>query len=160
VFGDERLKALVALALENNRDLRVAALNVELTRAQHRIQRAELLPTVGASASATRQHLGDDLSPSGEAQTTTHYTVGLGVTAFELDLFGRVRSLSAAALEQYLATEQARRSALRSSRRSRSSTSPSARSRTRSRSRARRSRRWSRRSPSRGARTRQGGPRS
>jgi hypothetical protein len=63
------------------------------------------------SASATRQHLGDDLSPSGEAQTTTHYTVGLGVTAFELDLFGRVRSLSAAALEQYLATEEARRSA-------------------------------------------------
>jgi multidrug efflux system outer membrane protein len=111
VFGDERLRALVALALENNRDLRVAALNVELTRAQHRIQRAELLPTVGASASVTRQHLGEDLSPTGEAQTTTGYTVGVGVAAFELDLFGRVRSLSAAALEQYLATEEARRSA-------------------------------------------------
>jgi multidrug efflux system outer membrane protein len=111
VFGDERLQALVALALENNRDLRVAALNVELTRAQHRIQRAELLPAVGASASATRQRLGDDLNPTGEALTTTHYTVGLGVTAFELDLFGRVRSLSSAALEQYLATEEARQSA-------------------------------------------------
>jgi outer membrane protein, multidrug efflux system len=111
VFGDERLQALVALALENNRDLRVAALNVELTRAQHRIQRAELLPAVGASAAATRQHLGDELSPTGEALTTTRYTVGLGVTAFELDLFGRVRSLSSAALEQYLATEEARRSA-------------------------------------------------
>ena len=111
VFGDARLQALVALALENNRDLRVAALNVELTRAQHRIQRAELLPAVGASASATRQRVGSDLSPTGEAETTSSYRVGLGVTAFELDLFGRVRSLSAAALEQYLATEEARRSA-------------------------------------------------
>ncbi|ABS24781.1 efflux transporter outer membrane subunit [Anaeromyxobacter sp. Fw109-5] len=111
VFGDERLRALVALALENNRDLRVAALNVELARAQHRIQRAELLPAVGASASVTRQHLGEDLSPTGEAQTTTGYTVGVGVAAFELDLFGRVRSLSAAALERYLATEEARRAA-------------------------------------------------
>jgi multidrug efflux system outer membrane protein len=111
VFGDERLQALVALALENNRDLRVAALNVELTRAQHRIQRAELLPAVGASASATRQRVGGDFSPTGEGETTTRYTVGLGVTAFELDLFGRVRSLSSAALEQYLATEEARRSA-------------------------------------------------
>jgi multidrug efflux system outer membrane protein len=111
VFGDERLEALVALALENNRDLRVAALNVELARAQYRIERAERLPAVGASASATRQYAGADLRPAGADGTTTSYTVGLGVTAFELDLFGRVRSLSAAALEQYLATEEARRSA-------------------------------------------------
>jgi multidrug efflux system outer membrane protein len=111
VFGDPRLQALVALALENNRDLRVAALNVELTRAQYRIERAERLPAVDASASATRQHQGADVSPTGRDRTTTSYTVGLGVTAFELDLFGRVRSLSDAALEQYLATEEARRSA-------------------------------------------------
>jgi multidrug efflux system outer membrane protein len=111
VFGDPRLQALVALALENNRDLRVAALNVELTRAQYRIERADRLPAVDANASATRQHQGADVSPTGGARTTTSYTVGLGVTAFELDLFGRVRSLSDAALEQYLATEEARRGA-------------------------------------------------
>jgi outer membrane protein, multidrug efflux system len=111
VFADARLQSLVALALENNRDLRVAALNVELTRAQFRIERAERLPSVGATASATRAHVGADLSPTGSDRTTTTYTVGVGVTAFELDLFGRVRNLSAAALEAYLATEEARRSA-------------------------------------------------
>ncbi|HYG68385.1 MAG TPA: efflux transporter outer membrane subunit [Anaeromyxobacteraceae bacterium] len=111
VLGDDRLRAVVALALENNRDLRVAALNVELTRAQYRIQRAERLPSVVATGSASRQYSGEELSATGESQTTTRYTVGAGVTAFELDLFGRVRSLSTAALEQYLATEEARRSA-------------------------------------------------
>jgi multidrug efflux system outer membrane protein len=111
VFGDPRLEALVALALENNRDLRVAALNVELARAQYGIQRAERLPSVAASASASVQGLGEDLSPGGEAETVTIYTVGLGTTAFELDLFGRVRSLSEAALASYLATGEARRSA-------------------------------------------------
>jgi multidrug efflux system outer membrane protein len=111
VFGDEQLQALVALALRNNRDLRVAALNVELTRAQYRIQRADQLPSVAASASGTRQRVPADLSPTGEALTSTSYSVGAAVTAFELDLFGRARSLSAAALEQFFATEEARRSA-------------------------------------------------
>jgi outer membrane protein, multidrug efflux system len=111
LFGDERLKALVALAIRNNRDLRVAALNVELTQAQYRIQRADLLPDVSASASGTRQRIPANLSTTGSALTTTGYIVGLGATAFELDLFGRVRSLSQAALEQYLATDEARRSA-------------------------------------------------
>ncbi|HET9551340.1 MAG TPA: efflux transporter outer membrane subunit [Anaeromyxobacteraceae bacterium] len=111
VFKDPRLQALVGLALRNNRDLRVAALNVELTRAQYRIERADELPAVGGSAGATRQHLGRKLTTTGLASTTTTYTVGLGVTAFELDLFGRVRSLSEAALQQYLASEEARRSA-------------------------------------------------
>jgi multidrug efflux system outer membrane protein len=110
VFGDERLKRLVALALENNRDLRVAALNVELTRAQYHIQRAELLPSLTASGSGTRQRVPADLSSSGAPVTATTYTVGLDA-AFELDLFGRVRNLSSAALEQYLASEEARRSA-------------------------------------------------
>jgi multidrug efflux system outer membrane protein len=111
VLGDARLRALVALALERNRDLRVAALNVALARAQYRIQRAPRLPQVGASASATRQRTPADLSSSGAAVTADAWSVGAGVTAFELDLFGRVRSLSEAALEQYLATEEARRSA-------------------------------------------------
>jgi multidrug efflux system outer membrane protein len=111
VLGDERLQALVALALENNRDLRVAALNVELTRAQYRIQRAEQLPSLAATAGSTTQRVPADLNLNGAATTSTTYSVGLGVSAFELDLFGRVRSLSAAALEQYLSTEEARRSA-------------------------------------------------
>lgn len=111
VFKDPRLQALIALSLENNRDLRVAALNVELTRAQHRIQRADQLPSVGASAGATWQRVPAAASPTGDAVNSTAYTLGLGVAAFELDLFGRVRSLAGAALEQFLATEEARRAA-------------------------------------------------
>ena len=111
VLGDPRLQALAALALERNRDLRVAALNVELTRAQYQIQRAPLLPQVAGSAGGTRQHVPADLGLSGRAVTTEAWSAGLGLATFELDLFGRVRSLSDAALEQYLATEEARRSA-------------------------------------------------
>lgn len=110
LFGDARLQALVAMALEHNRDLRVAALNVELARAQYRIERSDLLPTVVASAGATSQRTPADLTTSGRATTGASYAVGGGITAFELDLFGRIRSLSAAALEQYLASEEARRS--------------------------------------------------
>jgi multidrug efflux system outer membrane protein len=111
VFGDPRLQALIALALENNRDLRVAALNVELTRAQFRVQRAQLLPAIDATATGTRQRVPTDQSSTRAPFTVTTYTVGLGLAAFELDLFGRVRNLSSAALEQYLATEEAQRSA-------------------------------------------------
>jgi multidrug efflux system outer membrane protein len=110
VFGDPRLQALVALALENNRDLRVAALNVQLTQAQYRIQRAELVPQVDASGSFTRQRTPAALSASGSPVTSSVWNVG-GAASFELDLFGRVRSLSSAALEQFFATEEARRSA-------------------------------------------------
>jgi len=111
VFGDPRLQALLALALEQNRDLRVASLNVELVRAQYRIQWAQQLPQVGASAGVTRQHVPADLSTSGRPFTGETWSVGAGLTTFELDLFGRVRSLSDAALEQYFATEEARRGA-------------------------------------------------
>ena len=111
VFGDARLQAVVALALRENRDLRVAALNVELARALYGIQRSELFPTVAGSGSVTRAHTGRDLSPTGESLTSTSYTVGVGTTAFELDLFGRVRSLKRRSLEEYLATEEAHRSA-------------------------------------------------
>jgi multidrug efflux system outer membrane protein len=111
VFGDARLQALVTLALRENRDLRVAALNVELARAQYGIQRSALFPTVGASADLTRSRTAEDLSPTGRATTGTVYSVGVGLTAFEIDLFGRVRSLRNEALQQYLATEEAHRSA-------------------------------------------------
>jgi len=111
VFADPRLQALIALALENNRDLRVTALNVELTRAQYRIQRAEQLPAIDASGSVIRQRIPAVASSTHLPVTATTYTVGLGLAAFELDFFGRVRNLSSAALEQYLATEEAQRSA-------------------------------------------------
>jgi outer membrane protein, multidrug efflux system len=110
VFPDERLGAILQLALENNRDLRVASLNVELTRAQHRIQRAQELPALAATASGSRQRVPADLSITRTAVTASSYTVG-GALAFELDLFGRLRSLSGAALEQFFQTEEARRSA-------------------------------------------------
>ena len=110
VIGDERLQTLVALALANNRDLRVAALNVELTAAQYRIQRANQLPQVTASGSFAREHLAADQSFTFAPVTFNVYTVG-ALTSYELDLFGRLRNLSRAAVEQYLATEEARRSA-------------------------------------------------
>jgi outer membrane protein, multidrug efflux system len=109
VFGDARLQALIGLALENNRDLRVAVLNVDRARALYRIERSDQLPTVNATASGTVQGLPGGISPFG-AGTLEQYTVGVGVTAFELDVWGRVRSLTDAALEQFLASEEAARS--------------------------------------------------
>ncbi|MCY1076838.1 efflux transporter outer membrane subunit [Archangium lansingense] len=111
VFGDARLRELISLALENNRSLRIAALNVERARAQYQIQRADLFPTVNATASDALQRLPAFQSPTGEAMTLNAYSVGVGVTAYELDFFGRVRSLNNQALEQYLALGEAQRSA-------------------------------------------------
>ena len=104
---DAALRSLVELALTNNRDLRQSLLNVEAARALYRIQRADQLPGVGLQGGSARQRLPADLSGSGRAGVQGSYQVGLGVTAFELDLFGRVRNLSQAALEDYLATEKA-----------------------------------------------------
>lgn len=109
-FVDEKLRKLIALALENNRDLRVAALNIERSRAQYQIRRSDLFPKVDASGDATFKRTPEGLSLNGHSQTIDQYSVGLGVSSYELDLFGRVRSLKEQALEQYLATEQARRS--------------------------------------------------
>ncbi|MBM7456640.1 multidrug efflux system outer membrane protein [Oceanisphaera litoralis] len=108
-FLDPALRQLVDLALDNNRDLRQAALNVEAYRALYRIQRSELLPTLEAGGSGVRQRLPDDLSPTGEAGIQSQYDVSLGLS-YELDAFGRIRSLSRAALEEYLATAEAQRS--------------------------------------------------
>jgi multidrug efflux system outer membrane protein len=109
-FVDEQLRKLIALALENNRDLRVATLNIERSRAQYQIKRADLLPKVDASGAAVFQRIPETLSNTGRSMTTEQYSVGLGVSSYELDMFGRVRSLKDQALEQYLATEQAQRS--------------------------------------------------
>ncbi|MGP0173896.1 AdeC/AdeK/OprM family multidrug efflux complex outer membrane factor [Pseudomonas sp. NCHU5208] len=109
-FRDPALRQLVQTALENNRDLRVAALNVEAYQALYRIQRADLLPSVSADGASTRQRLPADLSQTGQARTSGQHSVTLGINAWELDFFGRLRSLSEQALQQYLATEQAARS--------------------------------------------------
>ena len=109
-FRDPALQQLIQSALSNNRDLRVAALNVEAYRAQYQIQRADLYPAVSASGSGTRQRTPGDLSATGEAVTSGSYSAGLGISAYELDLFGRIRSLSQEAMQVYLSSEEARRS--------------------------------------------------
>ncbi len=109
-FTDERLRGLIATALANNRDLRVSVLNIEQARAQFQIQRAALFPAVGVSAGGNRS------SPNiyqafGGGSVSSSYSVNLGVSAWELDFFGRVRSLKEQALAQYLATEESRKAA-------------------------------------------------
>jgi outer membrane protein, multidrug efflux system len=102
-FAEKRLKKLIELALANNRDLRVSMLNVEQSRAQYRVTRSSSLPSVNGSGSFTRSHAAD--------VTSDQWSASLGTTAYELDLFGRVRSLNKQALEKYFATEEAQRSA-------------------------------------------------
>lgn len=107
---DPAMAALVELGLKNNRDLRIALLNVEKVRAQYWIQRADLLPTINASAASSAQYLNKAVSGTGEAYIARQYTASIGFTAFELDLFGRIRSLKDSALEQFYATEEDARS--------------------------------------------------
>jgi outer membrane protein, multidrug efflux system len=123
-FPDPQLQQLIALALTDNRDLRVAVLNVQSAQAQYRIQRAELFPTVNASAVEQAQEIplsvleaefpsgaaaGGSALPTGGITVHT-YDVGVGFTNYELDLFGRIRSLSHAALQQYFSSGETRRS--------------------------------------------------
>ena len=109
-FDDPRLERLIELSLQNNRDLRVAALRVEQTRAQYRIQRAALFPSLDLGASGTRQRTPETVSLTGDARTATTYDVSVGA-AYELDLFGRVRSLKEEALQRYFATAATRQAA-------------------------------------------------
>jgi multidrug efflux system outer membrane protein len=104
---EPRLRGVVALALEHNRDLRIASQNIERARALYRIQRADLFPAVDASGAATRQQV-RTASSQGPA---TQYSAEIGFSSYELDFFGRVRNLNAAALEEFLATDETRRSA-------------------------------------------------
>lgn len=113
VFRDQRLQTLIEQALANNRDLRVAAANITSARAQYRIARAELLPEIVAGADASLQG-GPRTNRSGvasgaNAQGKSSYAADIGVNGFEIDLFGRIRSLGDAALNRYLATEAAAR---------------------------------------------------
>ena len=102
IFHDSRLQQLIEQGLANNQDLAAAAANIAAARARHRIQRAELFPEVDASAAVTG-------TESGSGVTTTQITAGVGIPSFELDLFGRIRSLSKAQLNRYFASEAASR---------------------------------------------------
>ena len=110
-FPDQRLQSLIGTALVNNRDLRVAALRIEEARALYNIQSADLYPNLNVTATGNRGRTPASISPTGTSVVTSNYQVGLGLAAFELDFFGRVRSLSDSALAQYLATEEAQRAA-------------------------------------------------
>lgn len=118
MFGDPRLQRLIVLSLDSNRDLRIAALNAEATYAQLRVQRAQALPAVNAEGSYTRQRqpssvagAGVGLAPGGGAIGFEFGQVAAqaALTSFELDLFGRVRAMNAAALQRWLASVEARR---------------------------------------------------
>jgi multidrug efflux system outer membrane protein len=106
-FADPRLEVLIEQATLRNRDLAVAVAQIEEARGLYRIQDADRLPTVGASADATRTR--SQLVPNTDPAMTNRYSVGVGVTSFELDFWGRVKNLSEAARSQYLATEAAER---------------------------------------------------
>jgi multidrug efflux system outer membrane protein len=110
-FTDARLKEIIGIALNQNRDLRLAALNVDRARALYGIQRAELFPTVNAVGSMNKSRVPGDLSSSGSSMTTERYDVSLGISSWEIDFFGRIRDLKDRALEEYLATDQGRLSA-------------------------------------------------
>ncbi len=103
-FADQRLLQVLDLALNNNRDLRIAALNIQRAQQQYQITENNQLPTIGASGSVLRQ---DTMNSQNRGAVTT-YNVGLGVTAYELDFWGRVRSLRDNALDSFLATQSAR----------------------------------------------------
>jgi len=109
-FPDAQFQKIIEMALDNNRDLRLAALNVERTRALYGVQRAELFPTVNAVGSGSKQRLAD-VYGFGQTLTLKQYSVNLGISSWEIDFFGRIRSLKKQALEEYLATDEACRSA-------------------------------------------------
>lgn len=109
-FRDSRLQEIIGTALKNNRDLRLAALNVERARALYRIQRADLLPKLEGSGRALGERVAADFSGTDRAVTVDQYRLEVGMSSWEIDFFGRIRSLGKAALEEYFATEQGRRS--------------------------------------------------
>mgnify|MGYP003582039560 FL=1 len=107
---DARLREIVELTLQNNRDLRIAVKNIELAQAQYRINRADLAPTLGANASGSRTSP-NPAAAAGGPSVATSYAAGFGINSWEIDLFGRIRSMSNSASAKYLATEEARKAA-------------------------------------------------
>jgi multidrug efflux system outer membrane protein len=115
-FSDPQLRELIGIALQDNRDLRVAALDIEASQAQYRVQRSALFPSISASGADTVEHLppgvgvGGAFNEAPNGATFRTYSAGLGFASYILDVFGRIRSLSRAALEQYFAQIETRRS--------------------------------------------------
>jgi multidrug efflux system outer membrane protein len=113
-FPAPPLQAIIRTALANNRDLRAAMLNVEATRALYRVQRSFIMPGVTANGTENRRAIpealggANPLARAGGTRLITQYEANLASTVFELDLFGRIRSLSESALQDYFATEAAR----------------------------------------------------
>jgi len=110
-FADLRLRRIIETALSNNLDLRAAALNVERARAIYGIRRVDLLPTVNGAGSYYKAKIPVDISGSEDTPTIEQFEVNLGMASWEIDFFGRIRSLKDKALEEYFASEEARRSA-------------------------------------------------
>ncbi len=106
-FKSQHLKALIERTLKNNRNLRVAVLTIEQAKAAYRIQRSDSLPTISGTGSAARSGVPEDISSTGRSMTSTTLSANLSMTAYELDFFGRAKSLNQAALETYLSTEEA-----------------------------------------------------
>lgn len=111
-FIDPRLRELIALALANNRDIRSAVARVEEARAAWGIQRADRLPMLSAQAGLDRSRVPADLNLTGQPLVASQYQAALGISSWELDLWGRVRDLDRAGLESFLATDAARRAVL------------------------------------------------
>ena len=109
-FTDPKLQQIIKTSLNNNRDLRLAVLNVERAKSLYGVQRAELFPAVDATGMGSKRRIASDLTPPGESRTTKQFNVNLGITSWEIDFFGRIRSMEERALQEYLATDQARRS--------------------------------------------------
>jgi outer membrane protein, multidrug efflux system len=108
-FADERLRTLIAQALGDNRDLRVAVLDIERARAQYGIQRSQFFPNISVDGNVTAQRTPQGYQGAPAAQTSHSYNATIGFSAYELDLFGRVRNLNDQALQLYLSTREARR---------------------------------------------------
>lgn len=108
-FTDARLQELIAQALENNRDLRIALARIDEARGLYGVQRAAQFPFIDAGIAGGRSRMPGDLSPTGRSVTSSQYEATLSLSFWELDLWGRVRDLSTAALESFLATEEAQR---------------------------------------------------
>ncbi|WP_320534439.1 efflux transporter outer membrane subunit [Robbsia andropogonis] len=108
LFVDPKLRQVVQLALDNNRDLKIAVLNIEKAQAQYRIQRAALMPQVGVAGAEQAQRTPASVSYIGIGGVTRAYSLDVGISAYELDLFGRIRSLKEEAEQEYLSTAWSR----------------------------------------------------
>ena len=110
-FTDPRLQRIIQIALDQNRDLRLSLLKVQRAAALYGIAKAELFPSLNATGTMSSQRVPADLSTTGQSATPKEFDVNLGITSWEIDFFGRIRSLKDSALETYLSSDEARRSA-------------------------------------------------